>query len=376
MKLDFSWINLLILFGAVQGLIFTIILLVNKKHPGAKFLAVFMLVFSYNGFETFNWSAGLDQYIVFFELFSFILIYAAGPSLYLYIASLLHPEEKISTRRIATHYGIVAFQFAYRLVIVVLYGLWRLYEIQFEVTSILMGIFWLYAELLSVLVFLGYLWKTMRLFRKADPSNVRMVSKDGQRLIRQWIQALLISMTVFGAVWLLTVLTPYFFEIPFGPHYYPIEIGLVFFIYWIAFTGYHRTKIIYLKGPNGVAGAIASSEADRYMTRLKEVMENEKLYLDPELNLEKVAICTGIPAKTISGTLNQYYQRSFTEFINEYRVREVKEKLLLPKNQFLTISGIALESGFNSQATFQRVFKNSTGVSPREYLNQKLEKTA
>jgi AraC-like DNA-binding protein len=42
--------------------------------------------------------------------------------------------------------------------------------------------------------------------------------------------------------------------------------------------------------------------------------------------------------------------------------------MLNPDNQHLTIAGIAYEAGFNSQATFQRVFKNSVGISPSEYL--------
>lgn len=57
-ELDLHWINLLILFGALQGLIAGIILLFNRKHPGARFLSAFVLVLAYNGFETFNWSAG------------------------------------------------------------------------------------------------------------------------------------------------------------------------------------------------------------------------------------------------------------------------------------------------------------------------------
>jgi AraC-like DNA-binding protein len=107
------------------------------------------------------------------------------------------------------------------------------------------------------------------------------------------------------------------------------------------------------------------------MRQLCDAMENDKLYLDPELSLDKVADHLRIPAKSISVTLNQHYQRSFNDFVNDCRIREVKERLVAPQNDHLTILGIALESGFNSQATFQRAFKNMTGHSPREYLNLK-----
>jgi AraC-like DNA-binding protein len=55
--------------------------------------------------------------------------------------------------------------------------------------------------------------------------------------------------------------------------------------------------------------------------------------------------------------------------VNAYRIEEVKERLLAPGHQHLTITGIALGCGFNSQATFQRAFKNSTGVSPKEFIS-------
>src|SRR5690242_1953400 len=100
MELHFTWINLIILFGAVQGLIFSIILLFNKKHPGAKFLSIFMFALAYNGFETFNWSSGLENYSPALGLFPFILIYTLGPAIYLYVSSLLLPEKEFTRKRV------------------------------------------------------------------------------------------------------------------------------------------------------------------------------------------------------------------------------------------------------------------------------------
>ena len=103
-------------------------------------------------------------------------------------------------------------------------------------------------------------------------------------------------------------------------------------------------------------------------------MENDKLYLDPGLNRSKVAAYIGINPKIISVILNQHSRQNFNDFVNTYRVEEVCKKLLSTKNRHLTISGIALESGFNSQATFQRAFKNIKGISPKEYQTLKLKK--
>jgi AraC-like DNA-binding protein len=376
MNLNFNWINLLILFGAVQGTIFGVILLFNRKHPGAKFLSALMFVLAYNGFETFNWSAGLDQYIVFFELFSFVIVFALGPSLYLYITALFHPDEKISGKKLFTHYAIVLFQLAFRLVIFVFYILWRAFDIKVGLAPVMMNIFWTYSEPLSVIVFLSYLVASIYLYRREQAQlNNRLGLKEGYTTMLKWVKALVGCMIVLGVAWPMTVLAPHVLEIPYGDHYYPIEIGLVLFIYWVAFAGYHYTKLIYPKLTKGQFHTITPSEVQQYRTQLTDAMERDKLYLDPELNLKKAADHTGINAKTISIILNQHFQQSFNDFVNAYRVREVKERLLDPKTKNMTISGVALESGFNSQATFQRVFKNTTGTSPREYLTLQMKKT-
>jgi AraC-like DNA-binding protein len=105
-------------------------------------------------------------------------------------------------------------------------------------------------------------------------------------------------------------------------------------------------------------------------------MEADKLYLEPSLNLQAVSRHIAAPQKTISYILNNYLNKSFNEFVNEYRIEEVKKRLLDKRNEHLTISGIALDCGFNSQATFQRAFKHTTGVSPKEYLTAKSQKLA
>jgi AraC-like DNA-binding protein len=374
MNLTFHWFNIIVLFGAFNALIFSIILLFQRKHPGSKFFAAFVFVIAYNGFETFNWSAGLDRYYMFFDLFSFIVIYAVGPSAYLYINSLLYPEQKPTRRKIAAHYSLVIFQFVTRIGIIVYHFLWINKIIDTKVHSNqLMDIVWFYAEPLSVVTFLAYVVASTYEFRKYKRTlPFKVMSKQSTR---QWVNALLWCLKILGVVWVLTVLAPYVLNVPFDVHYYPIEIGLALFTYWIVLNGYHKVKLISANVPSP-SNTPTDEHYKKLFERLRTAMETEKIYLDPELNLSKLASHTSIPAKTISAILNQYQRTSFNDFINAYRVKEVGERMMDPANQHLTISGIALESGFNSQATFQRVFKNNMGMSPREYMTRHLKKTA
>lgn len=119
-----------------------------------------------------------------------------------------------------------------------------------------------------------------------------------------------------------------------------------------------------------------TSTVSKTLEALQKAMEHDRIYLNPELTLNEVVKITVIPQKTISAVLNQHAGKSFNEFVNEYRVEEVKRRLSGSYPEHLTITGIALECGFNSQATFQRTFKQFTGVSPTEFLAKQSLKTA
>ena len=96
-------------------------------------------------------------------------------------------------------------------------------------------------------------------------------------------------------------------------------------------------------------------------------MKVDKLYLDASLQLKDVVKQTSIPQKTISAVLNQHLNSSFNEYVNNFRIEEFKKKLLSDNLENFTITAIAFECGFNSQATFQRVFKANTNQSPSQF---------
>jgi len=107
---------------------------------------------------------------------------------------------------------------------------------------------------------------------------------------------------------------------------------------------------------------------------LNKKMESEKYYLNPDLTLQLLATELNLSANKISQTINEGLNKSFSDFVNEYRVISVIQKLNNQECSNLTILGIAYDSGFNSKTTFNRAFKKATGVSPAAYklrLNKK-----
>jgi len=69
----------------------------------------------------------------------------------------------------------------------------------------------------------------------------------------------------------------------------------------------------------------------------------------------------------LSQIINEKLEMNFFDFINEYRVNEVKDRLSDPKYKHYTLLAIAFDSGFNSKSSFNSIFKQYTGLTPSEF---------
>jgi AraC-like DNA-binding protein len=103
--------------------------------------------------------------------------------------------------------------------------------------------------------------------------------------------------------------------------------------------------------------------------KVSNYMKLEKPYLNPDLNLSDLADLLQMNRAELSKIINSGFKKNFNDFINEYRVNTFKEKLASGLHKQLSLLGIAYDCGFNSKATFNRVFKKITQTSPSEFLN-------
>ena len=97
-------------------------------------------------------------------------------------------------------------------------------------------------------------------------------------------------------------------------------------------------------------------------------MKTEKPYLNSELNLSDLASELEMHRNELSQIINKGFQKNFNDFINEFRVNAFKKELENGAHKQLSLLGIAMDCGFNSKATFNRVFKKITNTSPTEFL--------
>lgn len=105
----------------------------------------------------------------------------------------------------------------------------------------------------------------------------------------------------------------------------------------------------------------------KFKLKISELMNDQKPYLDSELNLIKLAELIKISPHQLSYIINAGFNENFFQYINKYRVQKAKELLLNEAMNKLSILGIAFESGFNSKTSFNTTFKKITGQTPSEF---------
>lgn len=114
------------------------------------------------------------------------------------------------------------------------------------------------------------------------------------------------------------------------------------------------------------------SASNKYFKKLEELMKFKKLYRNPNLNLALAANQLGISACYLSNIINSVLEISFTDYINNYRIKDIKNYLHSQHYVHYSILSLGLEAGFNSKSTFYNSFKKYVGMSPSEYRDKSL----
>lgn len=150
--------------------------------------------------------------------------------------------------------------------------------------------------------------------------------------------------------------------------YVTFNLILAAFTYYLGFSGFAWSFNSSRENTQQLQSKplFSESEIKYFKKEIEDLMITEKPYLDSELTLAKFSALLNLNTVKVSNLLNTGFHKNFNDFMNEYRVEEVKKRMQKAENTHLTILGIALECGFNSKSSFNRAFKKHTGVSPKE----------
>jgi len=215
----------------------------------------------------------------------------------------------------------------------------------------------------------------------------QLVSFSSEKITLQWLLGLSITfytgyviMFIFGGIDILVGFMPFDpYEISF------ISLTLLTFLFGV--FGFHQPSIfgevVWYKSHEELLDLEPDLEPDskKYqksglrqenvsdlVNKIRKYMVIKKPYLDRGLTIYDLSDQLKISRHTLSEVINEHMGMNFYNLVNEYRVKEVKERMKTEEYRKLTILAIAYDSGFNSKSSFNTIFKEKTGQTPSEYL--------
>jgi AraC-like DNA-binding protein len=166
--------------------------------------------------------------------------------------------------------------------------------------------------------------------------------------------------------------------------------ALTLFIYWISYKAWTQPEL-FLVIPGGIQynadtqrksglqmvekkysnSGLDKNRIVQIIETLKQKLQNEKPYLNPNLRIEDLADSICCSKHHLSQALNEHLDKGFYDYINQFRVEEAKSMLSNPTMDNQKIASIGFDAGFNSVSTFNDVFKKLSGMSPSQFRKQR-----
>ncbi|WP_394772248.1 ABC transporter permease [Mucilaginibacter sp.] len=308
----------------------------------------------------------LDRYFSRWSWLPLQFSLALGPLLYFYVLKITRPEYRLRWKDLL-HFGPLLLQQG--VLVLEIAESTRTGAATYN-TSAFRQTDWVF-QLLTFISLAIYLYWSSRLierfYRRLKFNNV----SDRHRYELRWLHRLLRGIGFVGLLWIpYTAFYYFYYHHQLGVHgYYPLYLLLAIAMIRAAATACFRSEIA---APIPVVPAskpLPPAMMKQKGTWLKEAVKAGLYYQDPELSLNSLADKLGLGPHELSRIINTVLKKSFSDFINEFRVADFVQKMQEPAYDHITLLGIAFESGFNSKTTFNRTFKQMTGKSPAEYKN-------
>lgn len=195
-----------------------------------------------------------------------------------------------------------------------------------------------------------------------------------EKINLDWLQYLFIGM---GLIW--TVIW-------FRGNDNLIFLSVVIFVIFLGYFGIKQVGIFTNKFPHEnesesteekvekskkyEKSSLTKEMAEAIHIHLQKVMNEERLYENPELSLNELANHLNVHPNNLSQVINTHEGKIFFDYINYHRVEAFKIMVKMPQNQKYTLLSLAYDCGFNSKTSFNRNFRKATGFAQSEYLKQ------
>jgi len=378
MIIDFIYIFMIM--GAGQGFLMGIHLLSKKQNKiPNKLLGILMIAFALNLLDVFLIVSG--QYVKYPHLLGITSVfpYVYGPLMFLFAKSTAEKLEKLS-------FGDYLHLLPFVILMIIGLPLYFLKSAEFKMGMAaqtvdapilsaigmfipVVGVFYVY---LSSGVLLKYRRRIKQSFSNIDQINL------------EWLQHFIWGN---GIVWLFVIIA-YSIQ-PILPDWFMpnliIYIPVASFLFWIGYislskqSSYLVNSADVLKLPQAPAyskSGLTDEQANSTVGKLISLVEEKKLYKESSLKLQDLSDALEVPAHHLTEVLNTKVKQNFYDFINSYRVEEVKVLIENDPEKKYNLLSLALDAGFSSKSSFNSIFKKHTGLTPSEYRSKSLKSRA
>ncbi|MBP6794950.1 MAG: helix-turn-helix transcriptional regulator [Saprospiraceae bacterium] len=398
MPFDFNLYSSLLIPPFLHGILFAILLFIRGRREErlADTLLAWILVinvikiaFWMLGFA--GWYDGHDGYTSFMFYFPFNNLILSGPLVYFYFLSLTNSTFRISVK----HWPHFILPAAYLVLIISKALIDYSFNYPFpndETTQYgsrgpLAELDKSYAlQIVNYISFGYYLWKTRNEFatyQKYILENFSSISQISFDWLRKLIYVVSTGVIIFFVFDLISVFQSQGNSFRFEWYAYA---GLGILVYYLSIVGYFdlshiRHQLQFTSDNRDITpntkfdGNVMEEPHDtgspdtEFQEKLKSLMNTQELYLQPELSLNDLSRHLKMNPSQLSKMINTQMRQNFNDFVNEYRVKSLIQKLKAGEHVSKTLLSLAYECGFNSKATFNRAFKKVNGKSPKEFLD-------
>lgn len=336
--------------GAFNGFILSIYLFIRKDRslPGL-FLGLLLLAISIrvakSVFLFFN--PQLPKIFLQVGLSGCFLI---GPALFFYLLSSTRNITRVPTSW-KWHWAIIGG-------IVIVGGIIVPYD-DFRWTWNKIVVYIIYGQWLIYMLASGYLLRS--------DLKTLFVKPSGRRLTEKFPLLVFLSNSIIFTFYMLALLgvSPGIYLYIFGAVAFSFFLYLTIFFYLYS-SRIEKSMAVPETTPDRPGKKkIAESDAQLWLGKLERVIAEKTLYKDPNLKLGNLAREINISTHLLSQLLNENLGKSFSTYINEYRIGEACR--LIGNNGHLSFEAIGYEVGYNSKSTFYAAFRKIKDTTPALY---------
>ncbi|WP_420574358.1 helix-turn-helix domain-containing protein [Kordia sp.] len=365
--LNFTGYNLFYLFSALIGFFIAIVMNFkrNKNRSAIIFISIFILIRSLFILHLFLYDSNLKYRFPHALFMSTIFVFVDGPLLYFYFKSI---TKKYTFKKQHLLHLIPTI-----VVIFVLLPIIALPEEE-KLKVILNTSTIDYKSFLPPMVFVkltllfGYGYFVFKMYYKDIRKNPK-ISERVQKWQRNLVGLITLYIVSFTFYCLVVIRV-----IPKSDFLYHFQIWIMtFMVLYIGYMAYIQPKIItnsYVIRINNKYrnSGLTISLSHELKEQLLYLLNEEKIYKQNDINLEKLSKMLNTTRHNTSQVINEHFELNFFELINQYRITEASQILKDDIHHNLNIIDVAYEVGFNNKVTFNKSFKKHFAQTPSQYV--------